>query len=185
MPISSIDSLCIVLYANRMCACQEQFQRTWLHPHGNCRHGLASDHTHWLARPVPSWSWHVWFDPRPPSLETGDVILTQAGRDSATSHSSYISHPSTFCLYFVGVHFSAFEPYFTLTGLYIGSPTELDSCQILDQFHSVRLLLSVRGDFWFFIPFYLVVVCEPQPHHIDNRCHANASISSRLRLRVV
>ncbi len=59
--IRSVDSLCMVLHTTlfKLCACQEQFQCTWYCPCDNCRHGLASDHTRWLACHVLLQWWHV------------------------------------------------------------------------------------------------------------------------------
>jgi hypothetical protein len=46
------------------------------------------------------------------------------------------------------------------------------------------LLCSVKGDSRFFISSYTTVVREPQSDHNANRCYADASLSSKLRLRV-
>jgi len=139
------------LHATRLCACQQQ--RNWLFPRADiCRHGLASDHTHRLARHA-SWRWwYIWFDPHP--LEAGKAILTQARRYSsylfififfrkgtiwlviafAAEIPRLVSLANlsslTFCLYpvcIVGDYCVAFKWYFSLADLYMGSPTELDS----------------------------------------------------------
>lgn len=199
----------MVLYGTWLCACQEQFQRIWLYPHDNCRHGFASDHSHWLARPASSRWWYIWFDPRP--LEAGEAILTQARRDSFNLLIFFffrkgiiwlgiafaaeipllvclaILSSLLFCLYpvyVVGVYYVAFEWYLSLTDLYMRSPTELGSVSNIRSVTQRKFIVFGEGDFRFLTLFYFLVVCKPQPYHSDNRCHAGASRSSRLHLRV-
>jgi hypothetical protein len=46
------------------------------------------------------------------------------------------------------------------------------------------MILSVKGDLVLFTYFYSTDVRNPLYDHIDNRCHADAPLSSKTRLRV-
>jgi hypothetical protein len=92
-----------------------------------------------------------------------------------------------FCLYpvyVVGVYYAGFELYFSLTDLYMGSLTELDSVPNIRSVAQRKFIAFGEGKLPVSHFFYFIVVCKPQPHHSDNRCHAGASRSSRLHFRV-